>query len=107
MSSPGVWHFEAGGVALTATLRSRLSVNTMEAAIDAAVAGIGMARAMSYQVVDHVRAGNLAIALEAFEPPPRPVQLLYNAQPRLPLKLRAFVDFMAPRLRQRLKDAAL
>ena len=62
---------------------------------------------MSYQIVERVRQGRLAVALEAFEPPPRPVQLLYNAQPRLPLKLRAFVDFVAPRLRERLRDAAL
>ncbi len=107
VSSPGVWRFEAGGVELAATLRSRLSVNTIEAAIDAAVAGMGLARVMSYQVVDHVRRGTLAIVLAAFEPPPRPVHLVYNSQSRLPLKLRAFVDFVAPRLRERLKDAAL
>jgi DNA-binding transcriptional LysR family regulator len=107
VSAPGVWRFEASGVEMAATLRSRLSVNTAEAAIDAAVAGMGLARALSYQIVDHVRQGTLAIALEAFEPPPRPVHLLFNAQPRLPLKLRAFVDFVAPRLRERLREAAL
>ena len=47
------------------------------------------------------------LALEAFEPPPRPVHLVYNGQSRLPLKLRAFVDFVAPRLRERSKEAAL
>lgn len=106
VSAPGVWRFEAGGVELAAPLRSRLSVNTVEAAIDAAVAGMGLARAMSYQVVDHVRRGALALALEAFEPPPPPVHLVYNGQSRLPLKLRAFLDFVAPRLRERLKHAA-
>jgi DNA-binding transcriptional LysR family regulator len=106
VSAPGVWRFEASGVELAAPLRSRLSVNTVEAAIDAAVAGMGLARAMSYQVVDHVRRGALALALEAFEPPPPPVHLVYNGQSRLPLKLRAFLDFVAPRLRERLKHAA-
>ena len=47
------------------------------------------------------------MALEAFEPPPHPVQLVYDAPLRLPLKLRAFVDFAEPRLRERLRDAAL
>ncbi len=107
VSSPGVWRFEADGVELAATLRPRLSVNTIEAAIDAAIAGMGLARTMSYQIVDHVRQGTLAIALEAFEPPPRPVHLVYNSQSRLPLKLRAFIDFVAPRMRERLKGAAL
>ena len=35
------------------------------------------------------------------------VHLVYDAQNRLPLKLRAFVDFVVPRLRQRLIDVAL
>ncbi len=107
VNAPGAWRFESGGVEVAVALRSRFSVNTVEAAIDAAVAGMGLVRAMSYQVVQHVRQGTLELALEAFEPPPRPVQLVYNAQSRLPLKLRAFVDFVGPRLRQRLRDAAL
>ncbi len=42
--------------------------------------------AVSYQIADHVRAGRLSVVLEAFEPPPRPVHLVYDAQNRLPLK---------------------
>jgi DNA-binding transcriptional LysR family regulator len=45
--------------------------------------------------------------LEAFEPSPRPVHLVYDKQSRLPLKLRAFIDFVAPRLKERLTQAAL
>jgi DNA-binding transcriptional LysR family regulator len=63
-------------------------------------------RAVSYQVVDHVRAGRLRIVMQSFEPAPRPVHLVYDAQNRLPLKLRAFVDFVVPRMRERLIDAA-
>ncbi len=107
VSAPGVWRFEADGVEVPAPLSSRLSVNTIDAAIDAARAGMGLARAMSYQIVEHVRSGTLALALETYEPPPRPVHLVYNSQSRLPLKLRAFIDFVAPRLRERLKNAAL
>jgi DNA-binding transcriptional LysR family regulator len=68
---------------------------------------MGLARANSYQIVDHVRRGALALTLEAFEPPARPVNLIYNGHARLPLKLRAFIDFVTPRLRARLKAAAL
>lgn len=107
VSSPVVWRFQASGAQLAVSLRSQLSVNTAEAAIDAAVAGVGLARPLSYQIIDQVRQGLLAIALEAFEPSPHPVHLLYNGRSRVPLKLRAFVDFVAPRLRNRLKEAAL
>ena len=101
------WTFEADGVEMAASFRSRLSVNTIDAAIDAALSGAGLVRAVSYQIAEHVRAGRLALVLENFEPKARPVHLVYDAQNRLPLKLRAFVDFVVPRLRQRLIDVAL
>ena len=49
----------------------------------------------------------LLLLLEAYEPIPRPVHLVYDKRNQLPLKLRAFVDFAVPRLRDRLKAAAL
>ena len=101
------WVFESEGAEITKSSRSRLSVNTIDAAIDEGLSGAGLVRAVSYQVVDDVRAGRLKIVLELFEPAPRPVHLVYDAQSRLPLKLRAFVDFVVPRMRQRLTDAAL
>jgi DNA-binding transcriptional LysR family regulator len=101
------WVFDSDGVEMTASFRSRLSVNTIDAAIDAGLSGAGLVRAVSYQVVDHVRAGRLKIVLERFEPAPRPVHLVYDTRSRLPLKLRAFVDFVVPRLRERLSEAAL
>lgn len=101
------WDFEADGTETKASFRSRLSVNTIDAAIDAALAGVGLVRAVSYQIADHVRAGRLVVVLEAFERQARPVHLVYDAQNRLPLKLRAFVDFAVPRMRQRLLDVSL
>lgn len=103
----GSWGFEADGAEVAASFRSRLSVNTIDAAIDAALSGAGLVRAVSYQIAEHVRAGRLALVLENFEPKPRPVHLVYDSQNRLPLKLRAFVDFVVPRLRQHLVDVAL
>jgi DNA-binding transcriptional LysR family regulator len=107
VSALSTWTFESEGVEIRSSFRSRLSVNTIDAAIDAGLAGAGLIRAVSYQVVDDVRAGRLTIVLDSFEPAPRPVHLVYDAQNRLPLKLRAFVDFVAPRMRERLLEAAL
>ena len=102
VSSATTWTFEADGSEIAASFRSRLSVNTIDAAIDAGLCGFGLIRANSYQVANHVRGDRLAVVLEAFEPSPRPVHLVYDQQSRLPLKLRAFIDFVAPRLRDRL-----
>lgn len=107
VSAPTTWIFEDKGKEVQATFHSRLSVSSIDAAIDAGVAGAGLIRALSYQVAEHARAGRLTVVLKKFEPAPRPVQLVYDRQSRLPLKLRAFIDFVIPRLRERLIQAAI
>jgi DNA-binding transcriptional LysR family regulator len=77
----------------------RLSVNTAEAAVDAATAGVGVTRVLSYQVERALRDGKLKIVLAAFEPEPLPVHIVHAAQAAMPLKLRKFIDFAAERLR--------
>lgn len=107
ISVQGTWAFWSEGTEIVVPCRSRLSVSTIDAAIDAGLAGAGLLRAMSYQVADAVRDQRLQTVLEPYEPPPRPVHLVYDKQHRLPLKLRAFVDFVVPLLRERLAAATL
>jgi DNA-binding transcriptional LysR family regulator len=57
---------------------------------------------LCYQVEDARRAGTLRIVLGNHESVPAPVSLVYQRQGRLPLKVRAFLDFATPRLRARL-----
>ncbi|BCM21917.1 LysR family transcriptional regulator [Mesorhizobium sp. J8] len=102
LASPATWNFGASKTETTIPVRSRLQVNTAEAAIDAAIAGLGLTKVLSYQADDAVRAGALRVVLEPFEPPPWPVSLVHAGQGRLPVKLRAFLDFAAPRLKERL-----
>ncbi|BCQ26615.1 LysR family transcriptional regulator [Caballeronia sp. NK8] len=101
------WNFWSDGDEIYAPIRPRLSVNTIDAAIDAGLSGVGLVRAMSYQVVEYVRQQRLRVVLEGFEPEPRPVHLVYDRQRRLPLKLRTFIDFVVPRLRERVMEASL
>ena len=107
VSSPATWHYWSDGNELAVTFRSRLCVSTIDAAIDAGLAGAGLVRALSYQVADHVRGDRLRLLLEGYEPTPHPVHLIYDKQNRLPLKRRAFVDFFVPRLRDRLVAVTL
>ncbi|HEX2529459.1 MAG TPA: LysR family transcriptional regulator [Geminicoccus sp.] len=85
-------------------VRSRLLVNAAEPAVEAAVAGLGITRVLSYQAHHALRDGSLEIVLEGFEPPPLPVHLVHRGGRLLPLKLRAFIDFAAPRLKAGLAD---
>jgi DNA-binding transcriptional LysR family regulator len=102
-----VWSYLSGDNEVQIAVRSRLSVSTIDAAIDAGLAGAGILRAMSYQVADFVRGQLLEVLLEPFEPAPRPVHLIYDRRNRLPLKLRVFVDFVVPMLRDRVTAASL
>jgi DNA-binding transcriptional LysR family regulator len=87
---------------LRVPVRSRLSVNTAEAAIDAAAAGLGVTRVLSYQVAQAVLDGRIQIVLAEFEPEAAPVSLIHAGQELTPLKVRMLLDFAAPRLRARL-----
>jgi DNA-binding transcriptional LysR family regulator len=96
------WQFANNGEAITADIQPRLLVNTAEAATTAAVEGIGIARVLSYQVEALARSGDLSMVLTAYEPAPFPINLVYLSERQVPLKLRAFLDFATPRLRERL-----
>ena len=82
-------------------------MTTSEAAIDAAVAGIGVTRLLPYQVAEAVARGALRIVLEQSEREPTPVSILHAGPGRLPLKVRAFRDFAMPRLRAVMGSAKL
>lgn len=92
------WSFDRRTIAV----EPRLIVNTGQAAIDAALAGLGIARVLSYQVDKLVAADRLRIVLAAAEPAPRPVQLLSlpGVQPRLAT---SFAEHAAAALRKRLQ----
>ena len=102
LAAPHAWSFSSAKSDRSVPIRSRLVVNTAEAAIDAATLGLGITRVLSYQIADALRAGRLQLALQAFEPAPLPVSLVHAGQGLLPLKSRAFLDFAASRLRARL-----
>jgi len=106
LMSPDTWIFATGKSHPSVAVHSRLVVNTAEAAIDAAIVGLGITRVLSYQIASAARAGALTIVLQEFEPDPSPVSLIYTGQRHLPLKLRAFLDFAAPRLKARLSESA-
>ena len=103
------WPFRNPGakVDTMAPISVRLAVTTAEAAIDAAMAGIGVTRLVSYQVAEAVARGTLRIILAQYEREPMPVSILHAGQGMLPLKVRAFRDFAAPRLRAAMDSVKL
>jgi DNA-binding transcriptional LysR family regulator len=99
-----IWSFGRGQHITAVPVRPRFAVNTAEAAIAAAIASAGITRVLSYQVHSAVGVGALCLILRPFEPEPLPVHLLHTEQSLLPLKLRAFLNFAAPRLKASLQE---
>jgi DNA-binding transcriptional LysR family regulator len=90
MAPNGEWRFTASGRP-TIHCKPRLLTNTAETAIDAAADGLGIARALSYQVEAHVRAGRLRYVLSEYDPPPVPVSLVFQASRRGSPNVRALI----------------
>ncbi len=85
------WRFtETGRTAIR--VEPRLAMNDIEAAIEAARAGLGIARALSYQVAEHVRAGRLRYLLEDQEPASLPINLVFQGSRRRTPNVRVFID---------------
>lgn len=102
LMSPTQWVFGEGKARVHVPVRSRLVVNTAEAAIDAACASVGITRVLSYQVDAALSGRKLVRLLSDFEPPPVPVSLVHSGQGVLALKTRAFLEFATDRLRAKL-----
>jgi DNA-binding transcriptional LysR family regulator len=92
-----------GGASRSAQPRTRVYANDASAACAAAVQGFGITRLPNYLIAEELRSGALVEILpERYAP--APVHLIYMKQGLLPLKVRAFIDWMTPRLRKALKE---
>jgi DNA-binding transcriptional LysR family regulator len=102
LSPPSTWPFRSKEGIRETPVNPRLSVSTAEAAVWAAAQSLGVTRVLHYQCADAVRDGSLKIILKDFEVEPLPVHLIHAARGALPLKMRAFLDFAAGRMRKAL-----
>jgi DNA-binding transcriptional LysR family regulator len=93
------WRFNDAGKAHVQRLQPRMRTTTNDSAITAALAGLGIARLLSYQVAAHLRSGALLLVLEQFESAPLPVHVVHHEGRRATQKVRAFVDLAVERLR--------
>lgn len=98
------WSFpqpDGASVPRTVHFTPRLIVSSVQGAIASAVEGHGVTRLFSYHIADEVRAGELELVLTGDEHPAYPVHLIAPPGRLSVPKVRAFVDFAAPRLRAR------
>lgn len=98
-STPGAgWTFHDGARQFQVPVSGNLVFNHATPAADACAAGLGVGMFIEYQVADHLAAGTLRTVLEAYEPPPRPVSIVYPHARGLPARTRVFVAWMKDEL---------
>ncbi|MBN3756347.1 LysR family transcriptional regulator [Paraburkholderia sp. Tr-20389] len=83
-------------------VKPRLEVTSPDAAVSAAVDNAGITYVFEHDADEALRNGQLEILLPQFEIEPVPVHLVHVSRNLMPIKLRHFIDFAAPKLRQSL-----
>ncbi len=83
-------------------VKPRLEVTTPDAAVSAAVDNAGITYVFEHDADEALRNGQLEILLPQFEIEPVPVHLVHVSRNLMAIKLRHFIDFAAPKLRQSL-----
>ena len=86
------WRFGPSKRGPLVRLSPRLLVDDVEAQLQAAQSGRGIARVLSYQVSDELASGVLVRLLQDFEPEPLSVQLVTLSRSHMAPKVRAFLD---------------
>ncbi|MBX3654754.1 MAG: LysR family transcriptional regulator [Ramlibacter sp.] len=98
---PPTWGpFHEGGKSFRLAVSGNLDFNHVWPAVQACADGAGFGMFLSYQVAPLVQQKRLRIVLERFEQPPRPISVIYPHARLLPVRTRAFIDWM----RDELKD---
>lgn len=96
---PGQWAFQIGGKRRAVGVRGPFRTNTMAAIYSAVSAGLGIGYSPMWQIRHLLETGQVETILEDFEPKPVPIHALWQENRLPPAKVRAFVDFLATRLK--------
>ncbi len=93
------WDFHPAGAVqpMLVPAAARLRFSNAEACLDAAIAGLGIARMPTFMAGESLRAGRIVPLLRGLEAPPRGIFAIYPPGRHLAGKVRALVDFLACR----------
>ncbi|KWB20843.1 LysR family transcriptional regulator [Burkholderia cepacia] len=83
-------------------VKARLEVTSPDAAVSAAADDAGITYVFEHDADEALRHGRLEVLLPQFEIEPVPVHLVHVSRNLMAIKLRHFIDFAAPRLRESL-----
>jgi DNA-binding transcriptional LysR family regulator len=105
--SAPVWPLKESGRIVDRAVSGPLLANNAQTLLRMAIAGIGLARLADYHIRDDMAAGRLVEVLEGTTGDDEQIHALYHGGPRLPFRVRAFLDFVCPRLTDFMEGRAL
>jgi LysR family transcriptional regulator for bpeEF and oprC len=91
---PAAWSFASGGIDQKVVPRGMLGFNSMEACVEAAVAGLGVTQVLSSLAERAVRAKQLRQVLASYATPGPSIYVVYPPQREASPRLRAVVAFL-------------
>lgn len=103
LKSHAEWTFKETGKIHKIGISGRFKTNHIETALDACIQGLGFCQFLSYQVDQKIAERKLVPVLEAFQPNPVPVNLVYSHSRLLSSRSRHFIEWATPRLKARLR----
>ena len=98
--SPTWGPFNDQGRPLRLAVSGNLEFNQIAPAVAACAAGAGFGSFLSYQVAPFLKTKQLRTVLEDFEPPPRPINVVYPHARLLPMRTRVFIEWMKQELKE-------
>ncbi|MFP8834794.1 LysR family transcriptional regulator [Hydrogenophaga sp. XSHU_21] len=102
-SGPGSdWRFKVEGRTVKVPVTPVFVTNQIEASVDAGIAGLGCVSLLHYQARAGLASGALKTLLREYEVDPLPVHILYRPDRLMSTRVRALLDWLAPRLRESL-----
>lgn len=95
-----IWPFRRDGHDCTLSVQGNIEANNGETLGQLALAGVGVTRVGAFSVVDDIAAGRLVPLLEEYNPGDvETIHAVFVGGANTPARVRAFVDFLAGRLR--------
>lgn len=97
--TPDTWNFTGEDGAIAVPVRGRLRTNGIEAVIEAAISGVGVALVPTWMMREEGVGSRLRQILVAWRPPRRPISVVYPSRRFLAPRTRAVIDFLVDEFR--------
>lgn len=93
-ATTAAWTFHEGARRFNVPVTGNLEYNHVAPLVEACAAGMGFGVFSSYQVLPYLRQKKLKVVLQTFEPPPRPISVVYPHARLLPARTRVFIAWI-------------